>query len=63
MQLLKASTKAACKAVWEETPRGLHTKLLIPEPTAAVLALHEGIQRAASAVLIQMQTVGTPRPI
>jgi hypothetical protein len=56
LQLLKASTKAAWKAVWKETPRGLHTKLLIPEPTTAVLTLHERLRRAASAVLIQMQT-------
>jgi hypothetical protein len=56
LQLLKASTKAAWKATWANSERGAHTRLIIPELTPAVLACHEGLWRAASAVLVQMQT-------
>jgi hypothetical protein len=56
LQLLKASAKAAWKATWASSKQGAHTRLIIPEPTPAVLACHEGLRRAASAVLVQMQT-------
>ncbi|EED17235.1 hypothetical protein TSTA_022890 [Talaromyces stipitatus ATCC 10500] len=44
------------KDQWEYAKHGRHLYRIIKEPTKTVLQLHEGLQRAWSSVLIQLQT-------
>ncbi|OQE63235.1 hypothetical protein PENNAL_c0247G06664, partial [Penicillium nalgiovense] len=44
------------KEEWASNNSGAHLRALFPKPTKAIFAIHESIRRAASSVLVQMQT-------
>ncbi|KAJ5244945.1 hypothetical protein N7489_005041 [Penicillium chrysogenum] len=44
------------KEEWASNNSGAHLRALFPEPTKAIFAIHESLRRAASSVLVQMQT-------
>ncbi|KAJ5481378.1 reverse transcriptase [Penicillium sp. IBT 31633x] len=50
------------KDEWTSNNSGAHLRALFPEPTKEIFAIHESLRRAASSVLIQMQTgkIGLP---
>jgi ribonuclease HI len=50
------------KEEWASNNSGAHLRALFPEPTKAIFAIHESLRRAASSVLVQMQTgkIGLP---
>ncbi|KAJ5481448.1 hypothetical protein N7475_000260 [Penicillium sp. IBT 31633x] len=50
------------KDEWASNNSGAHLRALFPEPTKEIFAIHESLRRAASSVLIQMQTgkIGLP---
>ncbi|KAJ5849227.1 hypothetical protein N7534_007916 [Penicillium rubens] len=44
------------KEEWASNNSGAHLRALFPEPTKAIFAIHESLRRAASSVLVQIQT-------
>ncbi|OQE58768.1 hypothetical protein PENNAL_c0359G07017, partial [Penicillium nalgiovense] len=50
------------KEEWASNNSGAHLRALFPRPTKAIFAIYESIRRAASLVLVQMQTgkIGLP---
>ncbi|KAJ5462802.1 hypothetical protein N7475_007746 [Penicillium sp. IBT 31633x] len=50
------------KDEWALNNSGAHLRALFPKPTKEIFAIHESLRRAASLVLIQMQTgkIGLP---
>ncbi|EED22554.1 hypothetical protein TSTA_060470 [Talaromyces stipitatus ATCC 10500] len=54
-QRLHAGFAKRWKEQWEHTNHGWHLYWIIKAPTKMVLQLHEGLQRAWSSVLIQLQ--------
>lgn len=50
------------KEEWASSNSGAHLRELFPEPTKEIFAIHDSLRRAASSVLVQMQTgkIGLP---
>jgi len=55
-QRLRKAASAQWKMEWEKNPCGSHLRRIFTEPSKAQLTLHQGLRRAASSIVIQLQT-------
>jgi ribonuclease HI len=55
-QRLREAAKKQWKLSWETNPHGKHLRKILAAPSKAHLDLHRGLRRAASSVVVQLQT-------
>jgi ribonuclease HI len=55
-QRLRAGFAAQWQDSWNTNPHGAQTRRIFSAPSKAVLALHSGLKRAASSIVVQLQT-------
>ena len=55
-QRLRDAAKAQWKLSWETNPHGKHLRQILAAPAKSHLDLHRGLRRAASSVIVQLQT-------
>jgi hypothetical protein len=55
-QRLREAAKVQWKLSWETNPHGKHLRRILTAPAKAHLDLHCGLRRAASSVIVQLQT-------
>lgn len=55
-QRLRAGFMDQWQEIWRTNPHGAHTRHIFSAPSKAILALHSGLKRAASSIVVQLQT-------